>query len=107
MKDLDFLSTVLLDEQEFEFEFSGIKGDFRVEGKIIIKEQDVIVYPKSGDVLNQKTVAWIRTHPKHWKILCGLEQADARTNIRIMGMLIRSDLTELAEMMSRRIRTMI
>lgn len=107
MKNLDFLSSILLDEQEFELEFSGIKGDFRVGGKIVIKEQEVISYPKSGNILNPKTAAWIRTHPKHWKILCGIEQADAKTNIRILGMLVRADLTELAEMMSRRVCTMI
>jgi len=107
VKDLDFLTTILSDEQEFEFEFCEINGDFTVEGKIKIKEQKLIVYPKKGDVLSQKTATWIRTHPKHWRILCGLEQADAKMNIRIFGMLIRANLTELAEMMSHRIRTMI
>ena len=107
MDDLDFLSTVLLDGQEFEFEFNELKGDFIVEGKIKIKEQAIIAYPKKGTVLCQKTVAWIRTHPHHWRILCGLEQADAKMHIRVMGMLIRANLNELAEMMSYRIRTMI
>jgi len=107
VNNLDFLTTVLLDGQELEFDFSQLKGDFIVEGKIKIKEQDIIAHPKKGTVLSQKTVAWIRTHPHHWKILCGIEQADAKMNIRIMGMLIKANLNELAEMMSHRIRTMI
>jgi len=107
MKNFDFLTSILLDEQEQELEFSSFKGDFRVEGKITIKEQNILTYPKTGIILNPKTAAWIRTHPKHWRILCGLEQADAKTNIRILGMLVRAELTELAEMMSRRIHTMI
>ena len=107
MKNLDFLTSILLDGQELEFEFSTLKGDFTVEGKIKIKEQNIFYRPEEGKVLNNKTLVWIRTHPKHWKILCVLEQADVKTNIRIMGMLIRAGLTELAEMMSSRIRTMI
>ena len=48
MDNLDFLTTVLLDGQEIELEFSEMKGDFIVEGRIKIKEQDIIAYPKKG-----------------------------------------------------------
>ena len=107
MENVDYLTSILLDGQELEVEFSTLKGDFTMEGKIKIREQNIMYHPERGKVLSKKTLVWIRTHPKHWKILCGLEQADAKTNIRIMGMLIRADLIELAEMMSYRIRTMI
>jgi hypothetical protein len=102
-ENLDFLTSVLLEGQEFEFEFSKRKGDFLIEGKIKIKEQDICFSPKGAPVLNPKTRVWMRTHPKYWRILCGLEQADTKTNVNIFGMLVRADLTELAEMMHHRI----
>ena len=104
MENLDFLSSILIEGQELEVTFTSYrKNDFKVSGTIRIQEQDILYKPARGVINSKKTVAWMKTHPKYWKILCGLESADARTNVKIMGMLVRADLMELAQMMSRRI----
>lgn len=105
---LDFLTEILVDGQEFEFDFSSYRSkNYIVSGKIKIQEQDILVKPKRGAVNSPKTEAWMCAHPKYWKILCGLEPADTKTNIKIMGMLVRTGLYELSQMMCRRIDVMI
>ena len=105
---LDFLTEILVEGQEFEFDFSSYRRkNYIVSGKIKIKEQDILVKTKKGIVRKPEVEAWMCTHPKYWKILCGLEPADTKTNIKIMGMLVRAGLYELSEMMSRRIDVMI
>lgn len=105
---LDFLSEILVEGQELEWTFRSYKRNiYVVTGTIRIKEQDIVEKPRRGAILSPKAEAWMCTHPQYWKILCGLKPADPRTNIKIMGMLARAGLHELAEMMSRRIDVMI
>jgi hypothetical protein len=68
--------------------------------------ETLIQYLERGNVLNKKTLGWMRAYPKYWRILCGLEQANARTNIKFLGMLVKANLTELDEMMGKRISEM-
>lgn len=105
---LDFLTEILVEGQEFTFDFSSYRSkNYIVSGIIKIKEQDVLVKMKKGCIRNPKVEAWMCRHPKYWKILCGLEEADTRTNIKIMGMLVRAGFYELSQMMCRRIDVMI
>ena len=86
---LDFLSEILVEGQELEINFSSYqRKNFKVTGTLKIKEQDMLVKPKHGVINSPKAEAWMCTHPKHWKIVCGLESADTKTNIKIMGMLV-------------------
>lgn len=104
----DFLTQILLEGQELEIDFSSYKSkNFIVSGKLKIKEQDIFFKPKIGVINSPKAEAWMCAHPKHWKILCGLEPADTKTNISILGMLVRAGLYELSQMMCRRIEAMI
>lgn len=104
----DFLTEILAEGQELEINFSCLeRKNFEIEGRLTIKEQELLVKPKIGVINSPNTHAWICTHPKYWRILCGLESADVRTNVNIMGMLIRAGLYELSEMMSCRIDEMM
>lgn len=108
LEKLDFLTEILLDGQELEINFSSYKSkNFVVSGKLKIKEQDIFVKPRRGVINSPKAEAWMCAHPMYWKILCGLEAADKKTNIKIMGMLVRAGLYELAQMMCRRIEVML
>jgi hypothetical protein len=106
--DMDFLTKILLDGQELDVAFSTVQDSrYIVSGTIKIKEQNPMYEPQRGFINNPKVVAWMKTHPKYWKILCGIESADAKTNIKLMGMLLHADLTELAQMIARRIDVML
>lgn len=104
---LDFLSEILVDGQELEINFSSFeRTNFKITGTLKIEEQSLLVKPRIGVINSPKAEAWMCTHPKYWKILCGLEPADLKTNVHISGMLIRAGLYELSQMMSRRINVM-
>lgn len=106
--EMDFLSEILLNGQELEIDFSSYRSkNFRVSGTLKIKEQDIWVKPKRGVINSPKAEAWMCTHPKYWKILCGLEPADIKTNAKVAGMLVRAGLYELSEMMFRRVDVMM
>ena len=104
---LDFLTEILVEGQELEINFSGTeRTNFKITGTLKIKEQDLLVKPRLGVINSPKAEAWMCTHPKYWRILCGIEAADMRTNVKISGMLLNAGLNELSQMMSRRIKVM-
>lgn len=112
MTELDFSTPILLEGTEVEVEFNTLEGNIldgklKAKGTLKLKQKDGQFKPDMNMRINKRVDAWMRTHHKYWRIVCGLEQADTRTNIKIMGMLLRADLNELAAMVHIRIDEMM